>query len=99
MLAAAHAAPSVGHSQPWRFVLVADALTRARAAVLADRARLAQAAAMLPEAGRHLLDLDLEGIREAPLGLVVAATAAPQRRVCSGGPLLWTRTFGPAPAP
>ena len=33
VLAAAHAAPSVGHSQPWRFVLVADALTRARAAV------------------------------------------------------------------
>ena len=26
---------------------------------------------MEPEAGRHLLDLDLEGIREAPLGLVV----------------------------
>ena len=80
VLAAAHAAPSVGHSQPWRFVLVADPATRARAAVLADRARLAQAAAMDPQASRHLLDLDLEGIREAPLGLVVACDrrAAPQ---------------------
>ena len=83
VLAAAHAAPSVGHSQPWRFVLVADALTRARAAVLADRARLAQAAAMEPEAGRHLLDLDLEGIREAPLGLVVVC----DRRTAPAGVL------------
>jgi nicotinate-nucleotide--dimethylbenzimidazole phosphoribosyltransferase len=72
VLAAAHAAPSVGHSQPWRFVLVTDPVTRARAAVLADRGRLAQAAVMAPDAARHLLDLDLEGIREAPLGLVVS---------------------------
>jgi nicotinate-nucleotide--dimethylbenzimidazole phosphoribosyltransferase len=83
VLTAAHAAPSVGHSQPWRFVLVADAVTRARAAVLADRGRLAQAAALAPEAGRHLLDLDLEGIREAPLGLVVAC----DRRAAAGGVL------------
>jgi nicotinate-nucleotide--dimethylbenzimidazole phosphoribosyltransferase len=71
LLAAAHTAPSVGHSQPWRFVVVTDPATRARAAVLADRARLAQAGAMDAESARHLLDLDLEGIREAPLGLVV----------------------------
>ncbi len=72
VLTAAHAAPSVGHSQPWRFVLVANPVTRARAALLADRARLAQADEMAPDSARHLLDLDLEGIREAPLGLVVA---------------------------
>ncbi|HEY3811516.1 MAG TPA: 5,6-dimethylbenzimidazole synthase, partial [Acidimicrobiales bacterium] len=83
VLAAAHTAPSVGHSQPWRFVLVTDATTRTRAAVLADRARLAQAQAMTPEAGRHLLDLDLEGIREAPLGLVVCC----DRRVAPAGVL------------
>lgn len=71
VLAAAHAAPSVGHSQPWRFVLVEDARTRDRAAWMADRARIEQAAAMEPEAGRHLLDLQLDGIREAPLGVVV----------------------------
>ena len=71
LLVAAHHAPSVGHSQPWRFVLVTDPVSRARAAVLADRARLAQAAAMDPASARHLLDLDLEGIREAPLGIVV----------------------------
>ena len=68
---AAHQAPSVGHSQPWRFVVVRGDDTRAKAAVLADRARLRQAQAMDIESARHLLDLDLEGIREAPLGVVV----------------------------
>ncbi|HEX4865745.1 MAG TPA: 5,6-dimethylbenzimidazole synthase [Acidimicrobiales bacterium] len=71
LLSAAHQAPSVGHSQPWRFVVVTDPQVRARAAVLADRARLAQAAEMDRDSGQHLLDLDLEGIREAPVGIVV----------------------------
>jgi nicotinate-nucleotide--dimethylbenzimidazole phosphoribosyltransferase len=71
VLLAAHHAPSVGHSQPWRFVLVSDPARRARAALMADRARLAQAERMTAEASRRLLDLDLEGIREAPFGLVV----------------------------
>jgi nicotinate-nucleotide--dimethylbenzimidazole phosphoribosyltransferase len=71
ILSAAHAGPSVGHSQPWRFVVVRSPDTRARAALLADRARLAQARKMDADSARHLLDLDLEGIREAPLGLVV----------------------------
>ena len=39
-------APSVGHSQPWRFVVVTEQATRDRAAVLADRERLRQAAAL-----------------------------------------------------
>lgn len=71
VLAAAHAAPSVGHSQPWRFVLVDDPGLRERAAVMADAERLAQAAELDPDSARHLLDLQLEGIREAPLGMVV----------------------------
>jgi nicotinate-nucleotide--dimethylbenzimidazole phosphoribosyltransferase len=91
VLAAAHAAPSVGHSQPWRFVLVTDPVTRARAAVLADRGRLAQAAVMAPDAARHLLDLDLEGIREAPLGLVVTC----DRRAPAAG-VLGRATFADA---
>lgn len=71
VLGAGHAAPSVGHSQPWRFIVVRDAAVRERAAVMADSERLAQAAGLEPEAARHLLDLQLEGIREAPLGVVV----------------------------
>ncbi|WP_138757123.1 5,6-dimethylbenzimidazole synthase [Modestobacter altitudinis] len=71
VLGAAHQAPSVGHSQPWRFVVVRDADLRDRAAVLTDRERLRQAAQLEPEAGARLLDLQLEGVREAPLGVVV----------------------------
>ena len=71
LLGAGHAAPSVGHSQPWRFLVVRDPGLRERAALMADRERLAQAALLDPDAARHLLDLQLEGIREAPLGVVV----------------------------
>ncbi len=72
VLAAGHAGPSVGHSQPWRFIVVADQAMRDRAAVMADRERLRQAAALTPDRAARLLDLQLEGIREAPLGVVVA---------------------------
>ena len=83
LLLAAHHAPSVGHSQPWRFVVVRDEQTRARAAWLADAARLRQAATMDEASGRQLLELRLEGIREAPLGVVVCC----DRRVDAGGVL------------
>jgi nicotinate-nucleotide--dimethylbenzimidazole phosphoribosyltransferase len=83
VLGAAHLAPSVGHSQPWRFVVVREAETRERAALLADRARLAQAEQMDPDAARRLLDLQLEGIREAPAGVVVCC----DRRVPAPGVL------------
>ncbi|GAA4730756.1 hypothetical protein GCM10023328_07140 [Modestobacter marinus] len=71
VLTAAHQAPSVGHSQPWRFVVVRDAGTRDTAAVLTDRERLRQAAQLDPDAAARLLDLQLAGVREAPLGVVV----------------------------
>ncbi len=71
VLTAGHAAPSVGHSQPWRFVVVDDVQLRTRAARMADTERLAQAGQLDPDSARHLLDLQLEGIREAPLGVVV----------------------------
>jgi nicotinate-nucleotide--dimethylbenzimidazole phosphoribosyltransferase len=71
LLAAGHAAPSVGHSQPWRFIVVRDPRLRSAAAIMADRARLAQARQLDPDSARHLRSLQLEGIREAPLGVVV----------------------------
>ena len=72
VLAAGHRGPSVGHSQPWRFIVITEGATRDAAAVMADRSRLRQAAGMVEESARGLLDLRLEGIREAPLGIVVA---------------------------
>lgn len=83
VLQAGHAAPSVGHSQPWRFIVVTKAQTRDRAARMADQQRIRQAAQMEPDAGRRLLDLQLEGIREAPLGVVVAC----DRRAVAAGVL------------
>ena len=71
VLAAGHAAPSVGHSQPWRFIVITDQKLRDSAAVMADRARLAQARQLDPGSARQLRSLQLEGIREAPAGIVV----------------------------
>lgn len=72
VLEAGHRAPSVGHSQPWRFVVVTDPATRDRAAAMADRARLEQAEHLASERAARMLDLKLEGLREAPVGVVVA---------------------------
>ncbi|MBC7631514.1 5,6-dimethylbenzimidazole synthase [Aeromicrobium sp.] len=83
VLAAAHMAPSVGHSQPWRFIVVSDPATRDRAARMADEQRLRQARQLEADAARRLLDLQLEGIREAPIGVVVAC----DRRTAPAGVL------------
>ncbi|SHH10077.1 cob(II)yrinic acid a,c-diamide reductase [Jatrophihabitans endophyticus] len=83
VLAAGHRAPSVGHSQPWRFVVVREQATRDRAAGLADRERLRQAEGLTPDRRARLLDLQLEGIREAPVGVVVAC----DRRAAADGVL------------
>lgn len=72
VLLAGHQGPSVGHSQPWRFIVVRSAEMRDRAAHLADRARLAQAEHLTSDRANRLLDLKLEGLREAPAGIVVA---------------------------
>ena len=72
VLMAGHRAPSVGHSQPWRFIVVRDRATRERAAHAADRARLAQSEHLTDDRAARLLDLKLEGLREAPLGVVMA---------------------------
>jgi nicotinate-nucleotide--dimethylbenzimidazole phosphoribosyltransferase len=83
VLLAAHQAPSVGHSQPWRFIVVTEPSTRERAARMADEQRLRQARELAPDSARRLLDLQLEGIREAPYGVVVAC----DRRTPAGGVL------------
>ena len=83
ILGAAHAAPSVGHSQPWRFVVVRDAATRDRAALMADREWHRQAKSLADRSGRQMLDLQLHGIRDAPVGIVVCC----DRRTAAQGVL------------
>jgi nicotinate-nucleotide--dimethylbenzimidazole phosphoribosyltransferase len=91
VLAAGHQAPSVGHSQPWRFIVVTEQTTRDRAALMADRERLRQANQLKPDRRGRLLDLQLEGIREAPIGIVIAC----DRRAAAGG-VLGRATFADA---
>jgi nicotinate-nucleotide--dimethylbenzimidazole phosphoribosyltransferase len=91
VLGAAHVAPSVGHSQPWRFIVVRDPDIRTRAGLLADRERLRQAAQLEPDAARRLKDLKLEGLREAPVGVVVCC----DRRTPAAG-VLGRATFADA---
>ncbi|SDB83340.1 cob(II)yrinic acid a,c-diamide reductase [Raineyella antarctica] len=83
VVTAGHHGPSVGHSQPWRFIVVGDPGIRDRAAAMADRGRVRQAAGMTEDRAARLLDLKLEGLREAPLGIVVAC----DRRVPADGVL------------
>jgi nicotinate-nucleotide--dimethylbenzimidazole phosphoribosyltransferase len=70
LLEAAHRAPSVGLMQPWRFIVVASESTRVEVRRLAQRERLRQAD-RFDERARQFLDQKIEGIVEAPLGIVV----------------------------
>jgi nicotinate-nucleotide--dimethylbenzimidazole phosphoribosyltransferase len=77
VLEAAHRAPSVGLSQPWRFVVVRSTETRARVRALAERERARQA----PRFGartRAFLDQKVEGVLEAPVGVCVCCVAPPE---------------------
>ena len=80
ILEAGHAAPSVGNSQPWDFVIVRDP---ARLAEFADHVadRRAAFANSLPADRKDVFNpIKIEGIRESGTGVVV--TYDPQR----GGP-------------
>lgn len=75
VLSAAHAAPSVGLSQPWDFVLVRDAARRGkfRDHVLGERQRFADS---LPEdRADRFRPIKIEGILESTLGIVVTYDA------------------------
>jgi 5,6-dimethylbenzimidazole synthase len=71
LLHAAHAAPSVGLMQPWRFIRITDGPLRARIHALVDEERLATAAA-LGRRAQEFLALKVEGILECAELLVVA---------------------------
>ena len=89
LLEAAHAAPSVGFMQPWSFLLVRSEETK-RAAWEAFSKANAEAEAMFPDEKRDLYrSLKLEGIRKAPLSIIV--TCDPDR----AGPVVLGRTHNP----
>ncbi|MFC2974498.1 5,6-dimethylbenzimidazole synthase [Azotobacter bryophylli] len=71
LLQAAHAAPSVGLMQPWRFIRIADRDLRAQigALVEAERVRTAEA---LGERGEEFMRLKVEGIGDCAELLVAA---------------------------
>jgi 5,6-dimethylbenzimidazole synthase len=89
LLQAAHAAPSVGFMQPWSFILIRDGETKAKAHAAFQRANDEAEAMFAGEQQALYRNLKLEGIRKAPLSIVV--TSDPDR----AGPVVLGRTHNP----
>ncbi|MFD6100254.1 nicotinate-nucleotide--dimethylbenzimidazole phosphoribosyltransferase, partial [Nocardiopsis flavescens] len=77
VLDAAHRAPSVGHSQPWDFVVIGDPELRGRVLDLAHRERDEYAHALPSVRARAFSGLKVEAVAEAPLN--IAVTVDPTR--------------------
>ena len=78
LLDAAHHAPSVGLSQPWRFVLVDDPARRQAVIDEFQRANDAAAAIYDDDRARLYRSLKLAGLRESPLHLLVCVETCPE---------------------
>ncbi|WP_229398886.1 5,6-dimethylbenzimidazole synthase [Micromonospora okii] len=85
ILDAAHAAPSVGYSQPWDFVLVQDAELRRRFHGHVQAERDTFAATLDGEAAERFARIKIDGVLESTLSIVV--TYDPAR----GGPAVLGR--------
>jgi 5,6-dimethylbenzimidazole synthase len=77
ILGAAHQAPSVGLSQPWRFIVVRDAATRRAVHGAFSRANEAAAAAYDPTVSAEYRALRLAGILDAPVNICVTCDDDP----------------------
>ncbi|WP_105974199.1 nicotinate-nucleotide--dimethylbenzimidazole phosphoribosyltransferase [Streptomyces geranii] len=73
ILEAAHTAPSVGHSQPWDFVVIRSAETRATMHELAARQREAYAKSLPKGRAKQFKELKIEAILDTPVNIVVTA--------------------------
>ncbi|MFI6331507.1 5,6-dimethylbenzimidazole synthase [Micromonospora chersina] len=85
ILTAAHAAPSVGNSQPWDFVLVRDPGTRRRFHAHVQSERDTFAATLDGDAAERFARIKIDGVLESTLSVVV--TYDPRR----GGPAVLGR--------
>ncbi|WP_330268133.1 nicotinate-nucleotide--dimethylbenzimidazole phosphoribosyltransferase [Streptomyces griseorubiginosus] len=73
VLEAAHTAPSVGHSQPWDFVVIRSAETRGAMHELAQRQRDAYAKSLPKGRAKQFKELKIEAILDTPVNIVVTA--------------------------
>ncbi|CAL9601821.1 nicotinate-nucleotide--dimethylbenzimidazole phosphoribosyltransferase [Streptomyces sp. enrichment culture] len=73
VLEAAHTAPSVGHSQPWDFVVIRSAETRRSMHELAMRQRDAYAKSLPKGRAKQFKALKIEAILDTPVNIVVTA--------------------------
>ncbi|GAB1334594.1 hypothetical protein ACE1SV_11840 [Streptomyces sp. E-15] len=73
VLEAAHTAPSVGHSQPWDFVVIKSAETRRTMHELAMRQREAYAKSLPKGRAKQFKELKIEAILDTPVNIVVTA--------------------------
>jgi nicotinate-nucleotide--dimethylbenzimidazole phosphoribosyltransferase len=73
VLEAAHTAPSVGHSQPWDFVVIRSADTRRTMHELAMRQRDAYAKSLPKGRAKQFKELKIEAILDTPVNIVVTA--------------------------
>jgi 5,6-dimethylbenzimidazole synthase len=80
LLGAAHAAPSVGLMQPWRFIRITDDALRRQIHGLVDEERVQTALALGPR-GDEFLALKVEGILECAELLIVALGEGRARHV------------------
>jgi nicotinate-nucleotide--dimethylbenzimidazole phosphoribosyltransferase len=73
VLEAAHTAPSVGHSQPWDFVVIRSEKTREKMHELAMSQRDAYAESLPKARARQFRELKIEAILDTPVNIVVTA--------------------------
>ncbi|GAO09970.1 nicotinate-nucleotide--dimethylbenzimidazole phosphoribosyltransferase [Streptomyces lydicamycinicus] len=73
VLEAAHTAPSVGHSQPWDFVVIRSDETREKMHQLAMAQREAYAKSLPKARAKQFRELKIEAILETPVNIVVTA--------------------------
>ncbi|WP_431032427.1 nicotinate-nucleotide--dimethylbenzimidazole phosphoribosyltransferase [Streptomyces sp. P6-2-1] len=73
VLEAAHTAPSVGHSQPWDFVVIRSEDTRRAMHELAEKQRDAYAASLPKGRAKQFRELKIEAILDTPVNIVVTA--------------------------